>query len=426
MPATKSEISNKNDFRGDILDRDFPVHFNAKTGAYSYDYADVTPAIASELEKIKYFRVSSPKLAEVEEEVVKHLKGLGPVAPGLEGDISKAVKKQAEEFKEATNVYEAIAEKEAKGEALTANELKAKNKASGNALRLARPKKAQNAKRIYNNIQQLLNEKGVNVNALRTKLAGPSPALTANETAVQARLGNLDRVTEVIDIYEKLEALEEKEKSGKELSFDEVLDKQEYEEFLNSENLQNLGAKPLELGKTMKARVNTKGAYNDARAKITQIEGTPEKERTATQLKNLSNAKAVVLQYETNNPNALNTALNTSMDKGIALRDKYKNRYNTAFAKVRNLSSKASLTTNETKQYNDANKIVNAYSTFKSTSASNDEKKEAEKILQSAPVANNTPSLEGFFEARPPATKGGKRRTKKAKKAKRKTHKRKH
>jgi hypothetical protein len=437
MPATKSEITNKNDFRGDILDRNFPVHFNAKTGAYSYDFADVTPAISSELEKIKYFRVSSPKLSEVEEEVVKHLKKNGPVAPGLEGEISKAVRKQAEEFKETSNIYESITAKEARGEALTSNETKAVGKAAANALRLARPKKAQNAKRVYNNIQRLLNEKGVNVNALRTKLAGPAPALTPEETEVQARLGDLDRVTEIIDVYEKLEALEEKEKSGKNLSFDEILDKQEYEEYLNAENLENLGAKSLELPSKMKQRVNTKGDYNAARAVITQIEGIPEKDRSAKQLKNLSNAKETVAQYEINNPNAYVKSIDTIIDKSRAIKEKYRNRYETAFAKVRNLSSKPSMTNEERTQYNNANRIMNAYSTLQSNTATNVEKKNAETLLKGAPVVNNTPTLEGFFENRPPATKsggsqaatsqrGGKRRTKKAKKSTKKTHKRKH
>jgi hypothetical protein len=427
MPATKSEITNKNDFRGDILDRNFPVHFNAKTGAYSYDYADVTPAVVSELEKIKYFRVSSPKLSEVEEEMVKHLKKNGPVAPGLEGEISKAVKKQAEEFKEASNIYENLSTKEARGETLTTNEAKAIEKASANAMKLARPKKAQNAKRVYNSIQRLLNEKGINVNALRTKLAGPAPALTPNETEVQARLGDLDRVTEIIDAYEKLEALEEKEKSGKALSFDEALDKQEYEEFLNAEGLENLGARPLELPSRMKERLNTKGDYNAARALILQIEGIPEKNRSAKQLKNLSNAKETVAQYEINNPNAYVKSIDTMINKSRAMTEKYKPRYETAFAKVRNLSTKPSMTNEERQQYNNANRIMNAYSTLQSDVATNAEKKNAETILKNAPVSNNTPSLEGFFENKPPATKsGGKRRTKKTKKSKKKTMKRKH
>ena len=69
--STKNPLTDKSQFRGDILDRQFSVHYDPMTGMYSYDYADVTPEILTQLAALKFYRISSTKLADVEAEVSK-------------------------------------------------------------------------------------------------------------------------------------------------------------------------------------------------------------------------------------------------------------------------------------------------------------------------------------------------------------------
>ena len=97
--STKSPIPDKAQFRGDILDRQFSVHYDPITGMYSYDYADLTPEILSQLGGLKFYRVSSPKLADVEAEVSKLRK---PTAAASTATATKAVATEAVNEKPAS------------------------------------------------------------------------------------------------------------------------------------------------------------------------------------------------------------------------------------------------------------------------------------------------------------------------------------
>lgn len=443
MPATKTELSKKEDFRGDILDRDFPVHFDAKTGAYSYDYADVSAALASELDKIKYYRVSSPKLADVEEELVKHLKAEGPKPPPVKGEITKAAEAEAAKEIEISEIGKSLLNKASRGEALTLNERKIFNKLGKNAYKLVRPKKAQEAKRIYNNIQELANEKGININALQKKnensrnTSKPAPSFSENEENFRDKLSELKRVTAIIDAYELLESFEEKIKSGTSLTPAEETQKTVAENLLNTTDLTNKGKEIVLLNQKV-TNLEEKQKYNNARALLAQIEGTPENQRSAKQLKNLLNAKAIVREYENKHPTAKTAAFVKNINISHADATKYNAKRNVAQATLTELSGKANLTPEEQAKRNSAQKVLNAFTTFKNTNPfrTDKEKEDAEAILKSAPgPVNNTPSLEGAFklpnkfegfENNAPKAKGGKRRTCKSKKSKRKTHKRKH
>jgi hypothetical protein len=431
MPATKTELKERDDFRGDILDREFPVHFDTKTGAYSYNYADVPPELESAIKNIKYFRVSSPSLAEVEEELVKHSRKEGPAPPPVKGNITKATEAQVAALKNVQNVGKPLFEKQSRGETLTPEETSALNKSTKMRLALERPQKAQEAKRIYNEIQDFANEKGVNVNALRKKLTStPVPPLSADESTVQDVLGDLDRVIRVIDAYELLERLEEKVKEGKTLNAKDLADKTAAETLLNATPRTNKGEAPKPLAAKVED-LKEKQKYNNARGLITQIMGTPENSRTARQLKNLSDAKAIVGSYEAAHPEAVEKSVEKNFNLFFAEATKYGSKRNAAQKALNALAAKKNLSPGEQASRTKLQGILNAYRTFHDTNPfiNQEEKKAAEAILKAAPNnTNNTPSLKGIFPNMINNTekKGGRRHTRKQKKSKKRTHKRKH
>ena len=61
MSTTPVAVS-KNEFQGDILDREFKIIRNEK-GEYFYDYVEKTPEVESALQSIKYLRVKGPLAA---------------------------------------------------------------------------------------------------------------------------------------------------------------------------------------------------------------------------------------------------------------------------------------------------------------------------------------------------------------------------
>ena len=395
MPATKSELSNKEDFRGDILDRDFPVHFDAKSGTYSYDYADVSAALASELDKIKYFRVSSPKLVDVEEEVVKHLKAEGPKPPPVKGNITKATEEFQKKYGETQNVVEQLAPKINAGTA-SSEERAAYNKAISNFAKLDIEGIVAKAKKQYNFYQERLNagEKEANFSAEETE--------------------EYTTMKELLEAYEELEELNKKtnltpaEKESQQNLF---------EYFVSVPSL-------IYFKKNIVGNVANKGVYNNARAMIRQIEGIPNTNRSAKQLKNLANAKAVVRNFEASNPNVEAKRLET---EGLAMYVNAKKKLNALSKKTLPLSDE---NTAEQAKYQN---IVNDYSAAFPNTVSREEMGTLQEYnANGKPIYKNLtegafklPNKFEGFENNAPKTKGGKRRTRKSKKSKRKTQKQK-
>ncbi len=76
MPPTPVEVT-KNDFQGDILNREFKI-LRSSTGEYSYDYVDQTPDVMKALASIKYYRLKSKSLADIEAAIKARSKGTAP------------------------------------------------------------------------------------------------------------------------------------------------------------------------------------------------------------------------------------------------------------------------------------------------------------------------------------------------------------
>jgi hypothetical protein len=83
MPPTPVEVT-KSDFQGDILNREFKI-LRGSTGEYSYDYVDQTPDVVKALASIKYYRLKSKSLADIEAAIKARSKGtaVGPSPTNL-------------------------------------------------------------------------------------------------------------------------------------------------------------------------------------------------------------------------------------------------------------------------------------------------------------------------------------------------------
>ncbi len=287
MPATKTELKTKDEFHGDLLDRQFSVRHDPKTGLYSYDYAELSPEIKTELDKIQFYRFSSPKLAEVEAEVAKLQKPSGvpppppPVSP-VKGAITAASEATAEGYQKTYNAWAKIYDKEAAGGILTAEEARNKAELQKSLVVYIRQGMAQEAKKILNSIENIRNEGIANAN------------LSANQRKLMAKE---EEMKQIIDAYEVIESLEDKIKA-KTLSEEDLRRLDEAETTLN-----RVPVMPPEIDLILQGYFQRK-LYNSARAIKTQIEGTPETERTANQTRNYTKALANINAYETANPNA--------------------------------------------------------------------------------------------------------------------------
>ncbi len=110
-------------------------------------------------------------------------------------------------------------------------------------------------------------------------------------------MGKEDEMKQIIDAYEVIESLEDKIKA-KTLSDEDMRRLDEAETTLN-----RIPTMPPEFDLILQGYFQRK-VYNAARAVKTQIEGTPETERTANQTRNYTKALANMNAYETAVPNA--------------------------------------------------------------------------------------------------------------------------
>lgn len=91
MPPAAPVPVSKQDFQGDVLDREFKILRDAKTGEYMFDYVEITPEVKNALEKILYYRLKSAKLSDIEAAVKARSKGnASPTNNGKTGSFTPA------------------------------------------------------------------------------------------------------------------------------------------------------------------------------------------------------------------------------------------------------------------------------------------------------------------------------------------------
>ncbi|NBN99103.1 MAG: hypothetical protein EBV19_07700, partial [Flavobacteriia bacterium] len=291
MPPTVKPITNLKNFRGNVLDRQFPVEFDPQTGMYSYDYVELTPEVTSKLKNLKYFRKSSKDLAEIEADLAAYLAKEGPPAPRAKGEITKAAEEETAKKEEAEKVYTELEAKEASGEVLTPYEEKIKTNTVKQYFKSTRGKKVNYAKKQQDKIYANYNEKVGRGEAVNMNVNTKRPKLSA---ANQARYNDLQAIVNAATYLDELDA---KEKSGVALTAGETTKRNQNTRLINA-----FALPANELGKT-NANINEKGAYNAAKATFTQFKNTPTEKLSIEQRKALFNAAEAMLQYETAHPN---------------------------------------------------------------------------------------------------------------------------
>ena len=394
MPATKAEITNKDDFRGDILDRDFPVRFDNKTGMYTYDYAELTPQISAELSKIKFYRVSSPKLSDVEGEINKVAR-----QPRVKGEIAKETEAMAEQSKFLMSAYGNLNKKERAG-TITPEESALKKNMEKESRKLLRSKKVDYAKRQQQKLDNAY-EKRVQ-EGIQPVIRNPAGRIVMD--AADKTL--YDSYSSLIKAAEVADELEGKEKAGTVLTPQEVTKKTAAVAKINSFELPDE-----EIPDNSTKAINEKANYNEARALTVQLQNIPNNKQTAEQKAKLMKAFNTIMKYESTHREALQKFVN---QEALMTKGKEEKEYRNAKQKIANLNKKT-----------------------KPLSAPNAaEKLRLEGVVAAYRAANpnaneNVPSTEGLFTL--PAkfegfenTKGGYRKTRKHKKRKHKSRKHKY
>jgi hypothetical protein len=397
MPPKETEIKNLKNFRGNILDRQFPVQFDPTTGMYSYDYVKVTPEIEAKLKALQYFRKSSKSLAEIEADLAAYLAKEGPAAPRAKGEITKAAEGQAEQFTKVQSTFGELEAKEAK-EGLTPLEISLGKNLKKDALILLRPKKAEYAKQQQEKLYNDYNKKVLAGEAIQTDPATGRLLLSpTNKTTY-------DSFERVIKSFDTLQRFYDREKKGETLTPQEESQKQ-----LSMSTIDKFKIPDEMVPKaTNSTNLNEKGNYNNARAKLTQLQFIPNVNLTTNQKTEKTKALNIVTKYMTKHPEARVKQQEKLYGQALGLAEK---KYRNAKRSLNNISKKNKpLSVANTAEQARLQGIVNTYKA-------------------AHPNANTeNVSVGNFFNAnRPAATplKGG-RRTRKVKRSRRKTTRRKY
>lgn len=343
MPATTTELKEKMDFRGDLLDVKHSVHYDPQTGTYSYDYAELTPEVKAAIETLIFKRISSPKLAEIEEAVSALRKEVEPVAPRAKGEITKATEAYSTELEEASEVAKKL-QKKMESEDLSNAEQAAMRKSMAVLTRLQTQDLVGKAKKQLNAIETLKNEGQYNkatpeeraeydaqlktseetIDSFETlerlRQEYPSFTSTEEEGVIDALLllsAREDITEEQREFYDPKTLTEEQQKTYAEepgvMEAFETLQTIRKETKMKDEDFKALIQAILQFNSledtiwfTGDANENVANTqeYENARAKILQIEGTPEEKRTPKQLQELANASAKRNAYEEKHPEA--------------------------------------------------------------------------------------------------------------------------
>jgi len=293
MPPKETKITNLKNFRGNILDRQFPVQFDPTTGMYSYDYVKVTPEIEAKLKSLQYFRKSSKSLAEIEADLAAYLAKEGPPVPGAKGEITKAAEEEMKKAEEVGRVSLELATKQASGQPLNPYEQKLAQNTGAESLKLLRPKKVDYAKKQQEEIYASYNEKiargeavNINANTKRAKLSVDDQ----NE---------FDYFSTIIDAAKYLDDLDEKEKKGIALTPGEQAEKTQKTLVIDGFSLP---AADMQAIATLPTNVNDKGKYNSAKATYTQLKNIPTEKLTLGQRQNLASSVETMMGYERAHP----------------------------------------------------------------------------------------------------------------------------
>jgi hypothetical protein len=92
MSLETKEIT-ADEFRGDLFGKKFPVHYDTKTGVYSFDYTIVPEDLKKEIAKLIIKRISDKDPAKVKAQLDTILKTSAPEAPRAKGEITAAAEK---------------------------------------------------------------------------------------------------------------------------------------------------------------------------------------------------------------------------------------------------------------------------------------------------------------------------------------------
>lgn len=84
--SVKESTITKDQFRGDILQRDYSAKYNPDTKTYEFDYVEVTPELEEALKKITYSRIVSSNIADIENAIANHIKKLGASGDTTDAD----------------------------------------------------------------------------------------------------------------------------------------------------------------------------------------------------------------------------------------------------------------------------------------------------------------------------------------------------
>jgi hypothetical protein len=293
MPPTVKPISNLKNFRGNVLDRQFPVQFDPSTGMYSYDYVELTPEVTSKLKNLKYFRKSSKDLAEIEADLAAYLAKEGPAAPRAKGEITKAAEEEIKKFTNAGRVLVQLSRKQMSGQPLSAYEQKLLADAGNQSIKSFRPKKVEFAKKHQEALLEAYNAKVLRKEPVEINDETKRPKLSAED---QDYFNFMEQVKQAAKY---LDDLDEKEKKGTALTPGEETEKAQKADFLD-----RLVLPPEEMQTiiSISKNVNEKGLYNAAKATYTQLKNIPTDKLNISQRGNIAKAWETMMMYERAHP----------------------------------------------------------------------------------------------------------------------------
>lgn len=441
MSVKQSQIT-KDQFHGDILQRDYSVHYDPDTKTYTFDFAEMKPETEQALQNVTYYRFSSDDISQVKQAISDYIAKVGPRVsrtPGEKGEITKTAEAQAEIYKKAEETIENLTLPFRP--ALTAEETALKEEAEKQKDKLLKQKKLTELKKQRNAMNADLEsnvEGTIGTNEtdqqLQTRLGVTQ---LTNELKKQRqkvfsanKQDEYDRLTELIDAYTTVVDLDRKPS----LNAAEEQLKATAEAFIQREGEQiNMPKSSYEVTSNILA----KQKYSNARALISQLEGSAKqagRDLTAEEQSKVDLAKADIKTYKsTLSPQELDRIEEQEETIRKATVSKYQNLRDRLEANIRNYEARqANLKNNERESLGKAQEAMRAYNTFMAPTSTNEQKTAAQAKLDAALQTElNLPTTTGLYnlpknvEAKF-GLQGGKRKTKKHKKQMKKHKTRKH
>ncbi len=447
MSVKQSQIT-KDQFHGDILQRDYSVHYDPDTKTYTFDFAEMKPETEQALKNLTYYRFSSDDISQVKQAISDYIAKVGPRVsrtPGEKGEITKTAEAQAEIYEKAEKTLENMQLKENLGEQLTNENIALEDAAKKEGMKLLKQKKLEELKQQRNAMNAQLEEGDEGVNEtdqqLQTRLGVTQLTNELKKQRQKVFSGNkqieYQRLTNLIENYEKVIALEAKPS----LTPAEQAQKATAETFIQAKGEEikeaNLPKSSFEVSKKLEA----KQKYSNARALISQLEGSAKQAKrklTAEEQSKVDLAKADIEYYKstlssTLSPDELDRIEEQEETIRKATVSKYQALNQRLEANIRNYEArKANLKNNEKESLRKAQEARQAYATYIAPTSTNVQKTAAQATLDAAIQAElNMPNTKGLYNLPKNVEdkfglQGGKRKTKKHKKQMKKNKTRKH